>query len=154
MFVCCARQGLLLACSFAEGEMIYCEDSEGHTLGPSLAQAPSMVLGGALETCWHSHMFSKNYKVEYFSFLIHTELSSEAHRVCVHLGEVGLDGYSDIDAAPNQLYHLRQMAFSLSLTLLYTEPICPIQLYRGTQSITLQHSDGEFWNVSINHCFT
>lgn len=44
--------------------------------------------------------------------------------MCVHLGEVGLDGYSDIDAAPNQLYHLRQMVFSLSLTLL----ICKLNL--------------------------
>ena len=96
--------------------MIYCEDSEGHTPEPSLAQVPSVVLGGALETCSHSHTFSKNYKVEYFSFLIHRELSSEAHRVCVHLGEAGLDGYSGTDVAPKQLCYLRQMAFSLSRT--------------------------------------
>lgn len=43
--------------SFAEAEVIYCEDSEGYTPGPSLAQTPSIVLGRTLEICSYSHVF-------------------------------------------------------------------------------------------------
>ena len=69
-----------------------------------------------------------------------------AHRICDHLGETHLDGYSDIDVAPNQLHHLRQMASSLSLTLL----ICRMNLsvssnfIEETQRVELYHNDGEF----------
>lgn len=63
-------------------------------------------------------MFSKMYKTGCFSIVIYIKFSSNAHRICDHLGEIGLDGFSDIDVAPNQLHHLRQMASSLNLTLL------------------------------------
>ena len=53
-----------------------------------------------------------------FLLLFILNSAPNAHRICDHLGEIHLDGYSDIDVAPNQLHHLRQMASSLSLTLL------------------------------------
>ena len=100
-------------------------------------------------------MFSKIYKTGCFSIVIYIKFSSNAHRICDHLGEIGFDGFSVIDVAPNQLHHLRQMVSSLSLTLLicWMDLSVPSNFIEETQRVELYHNDGEFWEISINHSF-
>lgn len=48
---------------------------------PRLHRGP----GRTLEMCSYNHVLYKMYKVEYFSILIHTKLSSGAHKICISL---------------------------------------------------------------------